>query len=226
MGWHQFACRVAGHRIRKHNQTCAVACELARADDDWVYDLLNYLHSSVTSGAMIDAVLRNWRRSPRPYALDLTISCPFLKTYRDIAARDATHVIELRDKQKKAHHAAGCKQLNRDFGAWVYTAVGDSGPDAYHHFLANIYRLMAQLDAANHQPAWHAARRQADAHAAILATLFRASAHSLIALSVECNHRPRRKITSVVPRLHGGERVWPLLCPRSVNVVPERSQFE
>ena len=184
MGWHQFACRVGGHRIRKHNQTCAVACEYARADGDYAYDLCNYLHSSVTSGAMIDAVLRNWRRSPRPYAIDLTISCPFLKTYRAAAARDASYVIQLRNKEKEDHHAAGCKALSRDFGAWVYTAVGDSGPDAFHLFFSNIYRLMAQLDAANHLPAWRAARRQAGAHAAILATLFRASAHSLIALSV------------------------------------------
>ena len=102
---------------------------------------MHYLNSSVLSGALIDAVLRNWRRSPRPYTIDLTISCPFLKTYRAAAASDATHVIELRDAQKVEHHAKGCKLLGRDFGAWVYTVVGDSGPDAYHSFLSNIYRL-------------------------------------------------------------------------------------
>ena len=94
------------------------------------------------------------------------------------------HLKNLRNKEKADHHEEGCKAAGRDFCAWVYTAVGDSGPDAYHCFLSNIYKLMATHDAANHLPAWRAARRQAAAHAAILATLFRGAAHSLIALSI------------------------------------------
>ena len=184
MGWHQFACRVGGHRIRKHNQVCATACEYCRIDGGYAYDIVNYLNSSVLSGALIDAVLRNWQRSPRPHAIDLTISCPFAKSYRDAAANNGAFLINLRNKEKVDHHEEGCKSAGRDFCAWVYTAVGDSGPDAYHFFLSNIYKLMATHDAANHLPAWRAARRQAAAHAAILATLFRGAAHSLIALSI------------------------------------------
>ena len=183
-GWHQFQCRVGGHRIRSHNDMMGGVIYYATDDGNYSCETTRHLHTGGMGGDQIDGLLTNWRQHEKVLAVDLTLSNIFAPTYLPGAARCAYKIISKRAKHKYQHHREAVEAQGRTFMPWVHTIMGDTGPSEYTCFQAKIYKRLAKSLMAKHMPPWSAQRRQQVAHAHVQAVLYRNSMTGLDQLSI------------------------------------------
>ena len=117
-GWHQFQCRIGGHRIRSHNLMLAGVTEYATKHGGYICETVRHLHTGALGGDQIDALLTNWRVERKVLAVDLTLSNIFAATYLPGATTDAYKIIQKRAKYKNGGRATV---------PWHHGTVGQQG---------------------------------------------------------------------------------------------------
>lgn len=183
-GWHQFQCRIGGHRIKSHDLMLAGVTYYATKHGYYICETVRHLHTGALGGDQIDALLTNWRVERKTLAVDLTLSNIFAATYLPGATADAYKIIQKRAKYKNDHHKEAVEDQGRNFMPWVHTIIGDAGPVEYTCFQTRIYKRAAMDLRAKHEPPWSAQRLQLEAHGHVQALLYRNSMTGLDQLSI------------------------------------------
>ena len=194
LAYHHIACPAGGFLKARHD---AVAAEIARilsVEAGYLCTLRQGLGSSQTSNKQVDIVAYAWWRSAKPLAVDVTVSNPMLPSYIAAAVTDAKAILRLREKEKTDKHGPGCKAMERDFAAAVYTTFGGAGGAKMIRTINSIFAESIAADKAAGGTGWAPAQRKLRVLESIAATLHRGSAAmaSLLPMGVDMPQPPSR----------------------------------
>ena len=96
------------------------------------------LFSSALNGNQIDLTLDSFHLQPPSVAIDVTVSHPLLPSWSPAASTDHKTLFLLREKQKDAHHRAGCINQGRSFVPLVFSSLGGISPRA-REFIDSLF---------------------------------------------------------------------------------------
>ena len=202
LAYHHIACAAGGYLIGRHNDLAATIAAILTVEGGFICDLRRGLGSSLTGGEEVDIVASAWFRSAKPFAIDVTVSNPMLPTYIAAAMTDALAIFARREKEKVAKHGPGCKSMDREFAAAVFSTFGGLRGKDFLNLFAGIFAASIAADRRAGGSGWAAAQRKVQAREYIAATLARGSARmaSLLPKGVDRPQAQRRPFAGIAQR--------------------------
>ena len=187
LAYHHITCAAGGLLKARHNTLAEAIAEVLTREAGFVCELRNGLSSALTSNAQVDIVAFAWFRSAKAIAIDVTVSNPMLPSYINAAYSDALAIFKLREKEKDDKHGPGCKAMNRDFMAAVFSTFGGMHGVPFLNLFTLIFAEAIAADRAAGGTGWAPAQRKVRARETIAAVLARGSAQmaSLLPLGQE-----------------------------------------